>query len=294
MVENKPPPQPVKKQKTNSFQKTKLLWTVRNRQDYTPTLFHPYDVTFLEDVNKLVIVEGLWPYSRLQMFDLMGKSCSTIGQGAVLPFGLALDSDGDFAVTDHKDRTVKVYKRDGNLKTSWQSNLFNWPKGICRTNDNQFIVTDWSQGEISIHEADGTPFRKFKSHEVGLSEYSCPEYVTTDTHGRIIVTDGSDHSVKFFDKTGQFLAKTQKTSENGTSLRDPRGLCIDHKGHILVNDWGNSRICQFDANGSYIQDLVNNSEISNPWGIAFGSDKKMVISEQKLNASPAIKMFQCE
>lgn len=288
----KPPTQPAKKLKTSFLPQMRLLWAIRNREDYTPTLFHPYDVAFMNDGSTIVVVEGFWPYSRLQIFDLNGKSRRIIGQGEVLPFGIDLDSVGDMVVTDHKDRTVKCYTRNGNLKYSWQPNLFQWPKGVAHTLDNYFIITDWSQGEICIHEAEGALIRKFKCYGSDISEYSCPEYVCSDNHGRIIMTDTFDHSLKIFDPTGRFLSKIQKTTTGIGYLRDPRGICIDDAGNILVNDWGNNRVCQFGSNGIFIKDVLTSSDVSNPWGIAVGPNNNLVLSEQKLNASPSVKLFQ--
>ncbi len=54
---------------------------LRNKAGYTPPkLYHPYDVSFLWD-NRVVVVEGFWPYSRIQMLDLQGNHIMSLAQG---------------------------------------------------------------------------------------------------------------------------------------------------------------------------------------------------------------------
>ena len=59
----------------------KLHRQIKNKEGYSPQkLYHPYDVSFLWD-NRVVVVEGFWPYSRIQLLDLQGRSIMSLAQG---------------------------------------------------------------------------------------------------------------------------------------------------------------------------------------------------------------------
>ena len=54
---------------------------IKNKEGYSPQkLYHPYDVSFLWD-DRVVVVEGFWPYSRIQLLDIQGNSIMSLAQG---------------------------------------------------------------------------------------------------------------------------------------------------------------------------------------------------------------------
>ena len=274
----------------------KQLWQVQNRENYVPLkLYHPYDVSFLWD-DRVVLVEGFYPYSRIQVLDRAGQSLKSIAQGEVMPYGVTVDAEGYIAITDHKDRTVKFFTPDGKFGLAWKENLFDWPDGIASTSAGHYVVTDWTQGMISIHDIDGIKLREFSSIDRQGADYSCPAYVTIDKRHRILITDTFDHTVKVFDPSGQLLLKFHNyinSSGAEDRIKDPRGITIDVHGNIVVAEWGGNRISMFSPDGRFIRHLLAEEEIKYPWGVAASDSGLLLMSEQKLNAKPALKMYQC-
>jgi hypothetical protein len=273
--------------------KPKLLWHVQNREGYsTQKLYHPYDVAFLWD-NRTVVVEGFYPYSRIQVLDNDGRSIKYIAQGDIMPYGITIDAEGYMAVTDHKDRTVKFYTPDGKHGLSWQHNMFDWPDGIATTATGKYVITDWTRGTINIHDIDGAQIRQFSSVDPsGGAQFSCPAYVAIDKYHRLIITDTFDHSVKIFDQEGNFLKKIG----TGTSapLKDPRGVTIDKNNNIVVADWGQNAVSVYSTDGIFMKHHLTSDEIKYPWGVAMNETGQLLVSEQKLDSNPGLKMYQCE
>ena len=272
------------------------VWHVRNREGYNPlALYRPYDVAFLWD-QRAVVVEGFWPYSRIQVLDQNGRQTRSIGQGEILPFGITIDSEGYMAITDHRERTVKFFTPDGNIQLSWKPEMFEWPDGIAHTGTGQYVVTDWIKGTVSIHDIDGVILRGFKTCDVNES-FSCPAYVEIDAHQRIVVSDTADHTVKVFDMTGKQLIKmgAKCPHSSDTPMKDPRGVCIDKAGNILVAESGTNCVSRYSADGRFIDYILNTSEddIKYPWGLAMNTSGQLLVSEQKINSDPGLKLYQC-
>ena len=267
-----------------------LVWSVKNRKDYNPpTLRQPYGISINPD--SILTTEGLWPHSRVQIFNHNGRSRKVIGQGQVLPFGVTTNSEGQVVVTDHRDKTVKAFTVDGHPAWSWEEKKFVWPNGIAQTAAGQYVVTDWSRGCVCICDAEGNTVLKFPTVDRGSegSRISCPDYVCVDQYGRIILSDAYDQSVKVFNNEGHFLFKIGHQAGPGR-LEQPKGVATDAKNGIIVADWGTSCIKMFSANGSWMKDLTEPECLRHPLAIDI-CDNKLVVTEHKLNSSPSMKMF---
>lgn len=275
--------------------KPTLLWHVYNREGYNPLkLYHPYDVTFICN-SRVAVVEGFYPYSRVQVLGMDGRQTMSIAQGDILPYGITMDTEGYMAITDHKDRTVKFFTPDGDTALSWAPNMFDWPDGIAATKSGEYVVTDKTRGMVSVHDIDGVIIKQFSSTDPIVSQFSCPAYVATDNHRRIIVTDTFDHSVKVFDMGGKLLQHFGSSdTQHCPQIKDPRGVTIDSNNNIVVADWGNNSVNMYSPDGRFMSHLLSaDDNIKYPWGVAMNSSGQLLISEQKLNSTPGLKLYRC-
>ncbi len=296
--------QPLKKLKTqhpNTEHATpqaplaERMWTVRNRPDYNPVIYRPHSVKFIDD--SLVVSEGLWPHSRLQVFDFHGHSKKVIGQGQILPFGMTRSAlSNHMAVTDHKDRTVKIFSCQGDMVASWRPNLLSWPNGICMNKAGHFLICDWMKGTVAIHDGYGSEIKSFKTSQ---QDKSHPNYIAVDDHDRIIVSDTYDHFIKVFDNSGKLLSQFGGGGEAAAvvdKLHDPRGITVDSNGNILVADPGLGTIRCFSSEGNMIKDIAGPSEgLQYPWAVEYDPQRKfLAVTEQKVNCEPALQLFKWE
>jgi len=266
-----------------------LVWKVTNCADHNPPfLYQPYDVTFADE--NIVVAESFWPSSRLQVFNGKGRLLRKIGDGCVLPFGVTMNSHGNIAFTDHNVRTVRVFTTSGVELFSWKSALFEWPTGVAVDQCGRYYICDWSLGTMNIHEESGEKVRQFKTGGSNNS-FSCPAYVALDQHRRIVVSDAFDRNVKIFDESGRLLQRIEQGNDKG-QIVDPRGVCTDGQSNVIVADWDSSRVKLYSSEGRFIRDLLTKEDgIHYPRGLAANESNLLVITEQKLNANPSLKLF---
>jgi hypothetical protein len=180
--------------------KLQILWKATNRDDYyPPVLYHPYGLACDGD-SAVVVAEGFWPFSRVQLFDVeAGRSVCSSEQSLLLPFDVAfVGGNSQIAATDHRQRTVKFLSKDlQSVSGSWPTMMFDWPMGIAVDARGRFYVTDWSKGTLVINDPNGCVIRTFCT---GIkSNLSRPMFVEVDSHRRIIVSDTLEHVISIFD-----------------------------------------------------------------------------------------------
>lgn len=261
----------------------KLRWKIDKTGGKKGEINEAYDVAIMP-TGDIVVAE--WLNQRLQIFDSSGYSKEVIGANLVQPWGVTVTKEGNLAVTDEKDRTLKVFSPQGYLVVAWKKMMFGWPRGIVVNRSGQYIVTDNQHGRhsVSIHLSDGKCIRQMGSQGSGNEQFHWPRYVTVDHHDRIIVADSSNHCVKVFDPTGQFIFKFGSLGNNEGQMKHPRGVCVDPNDNILVADQDNDRISMYGPDGKFIRHVIN---IQRPWGVALSEDGTMAVTQK-----PALCIFK--
>ena len=254
----------------------KLMWKVDKVGGKVGEICESYDVALLPD-GSTVVAE--WMNQRLQIFDEKGKSQDIISVGQIQPWGLTVTREGNLAVTDDKDRTVKILTPLGQIVSAWKKQCFGWPRGIVENSLGQFVVSDTEHGKhtVSIHLPDGRLIKKFGSQGSGNAQFHWPRYVTVDHDDRIIVSDGSNHCIKILDPNGHFLLKFGSMGSNDGQLKHPRGVCVDPTNNIIVADQDNNRITLFNPDGKFLRHLLN---ISKPWGVFVSEEGLLAVTNK--------------
>jgi len=269
------------------YQPARLIWKADKIGAKTGEINETYDVAITPNG---AVIAAEWLNQRLQIFDsTTGYSRQIIGQNVIQPWGVALTKDGLLAVTDEKDRTVKLYNMNGALVSSWKKMMFGWPRGIVMNQAGQLIVTDTAHGKhtVSIHLPDGQCIRQFGSQGSGNEQFHWPRYVTTDLYDRIIVSDSSNHCVKVLDPTGQFVFKFGSLGGADGHMKHPRGICVDPHGGIIVADQDNNRVTLFTSEGKFSRHLLS---VHKPWGVAISEGGLLAVTHKQ--AVSLYKVFE--
>jgi len=261
----------------------KLQWKIDKIGPKTGEICESYDVTMLPD-GCTVVAE--WMNQRLQVLDEVGHSQEVISVGQIQPWGITVNREGNLAVTDDKDRTVKIISPTGQILVSWKKQMFGWPRGIVENTLGQYIVSDTEHGKhtVSIHLPDGRCVRKFGSQGTGNAQFHWPRYVTVDWEDRIIVSDGSNHCIKVFDPSGGFLFKFGNIGTTDGQMKHPRGVCVDLQNNIIVADQDNNRISLFSPDGKFVRHLLS---ISKPWGVAVNREGLLAVTQK-----PSVSIYK--
>lgn len=175
------------------------------------------------------------------------STLTPVKRDMVAPVRIAMDSSGNYYVTDPRSRGVLKFNAYGRLvKTLPTAGV---PLGVAVAANGNVIVTQGTY--VSILDPDGVELAKLGS---GVGQFAKANGVTIDGNGYIFVTDGGLHLVRVFNASGasvtQFGGKgvaTQSVPFNGF-FNDPTAIAYE-KAHnqIAVADTLNGRIQFFDA-----------------------------------------------
>ena len=284
-----PPSQP-----RNYLTKASLIFKVDQVGGWPGKIMNPSGVDFMPDGN-IVVAEG---DNRLQIFDRCGQSMRIIGWGKIKPQQVTFTRDGKLAITDKRDKCVKVFNTDGELKAMWGSGLLGLPTGIATMASGKFVVTDVDKHVISIHAADGSVLTQFGSWGSGDYQFNSPSYVTVNQEEEIFVSDTGNGCIKVFDQTGKFLRKFTLSSSSQGSVRRPQGICVDTMGNILIADRDNHRVSLHSKDGHFSSHVLDkNDGLRYPCDIKASVDGYVVVVETHsgfLSKEPhhAVKMFR--
>ncbi len=274
--------------------KPKLVFKVDQVGGWPGKIMNPSSVDFLLD-GSVVVAEG---DNRLQVFDRNGQSLRIIGWGKIKPQGITVTRDGKIAITDKKDKCVKIFTQEGELRSQWGSGMFGLPAGIATLSSGNFVVTDVDRHAISIHSPDGSLLTQFGTWGSGDYQFNSPAYVAINHSEEILISDSCNGCVKVFDQHGKFIRKFTFTTNAQGSLRRPQGICIDKNGKILVADRDNHRVALFNPDGMFVRYILSRTDsIKYPCDIKLNEEGHVVIVETHsgfLSKEPhhAIKMFK--
>ena len=273
-----------------------LIITIDQVGGWPGRIMSPSGVDFLPN-GHIVIAES---DNRLQVFDRNGQSQRIIAWGKVSPVGVAVTREGHIAVTDKRDKCVKVFTSDGDVVTTWGIGIFSSPSGIAVSSQGKFIIADVDKHAVSVHNSDGNLLLQFGTWGSGDYQFSSPSYVTVNKFDDIIVSDLCNGKIKVYDHAGKYklsFSLSPGTSAGNTHAHRPRGICCDQFGNILVADRDNHRISMYTTQGSFIRHVLMRPDIKFPWDLRVSNDGHIVLVETHngfLSRDPhhAIKMFK--
>ncbi len=282
-------------QSSGYLSKPRVVFKLDQIGGWPGKIMSPSSADFLPD-GSVIVCEC---ENRLQTFDRAGNSTKIIAWGKIKPQGVAITRDGRIAITDKKDKCVKVYTSEGECKSVWGCGMFSLPTGIACTQAGNFVITDVDRHMVSVHSPDGALLKQFGSWGSGNCQFNSPTYVTVNKEDQIIVSDSCNGCIKTFDQSGKFLRKFTITSSSAQGqVRRPQGLCVDPHGNILIADRDNHRVSLYTPDGHLIRHVLDRRDsIRYPCDVRINSDGQVVVVESHsgfLTKEPhhAIKLFQ--
>jgi sugar lactone lactonase YvrE len=194
-----------------------------------------------------------------------------------LPFGTAVDSNGDVFIADTDNNRVRevvkatgdiltvagtgggIYSGDGGLATS--TNITR-PDGVALDASGDLYIADGYDNRIlEVVKATGDIITVAGTGATGYSGdggpatsamLNSPYAVTVDGSGNVFFTDQGNNRVREIVKaTGTILtvAGTGGAGYNGDGgpatkamLNQPNGVAVDGSGNVYISDWHNNRI----------------------------------------------------
>ena len=167
------------------------------------------------------------------------------------PWGVAVNSKDEIAVTDCFNHRVQIFNRDGNYIRSFgrpgnKTGEFNYPKGITFHKNGNIFVADQSNHRIQIFSGEGKYVGMFGGNGSLDSQLYSPLGLSVDSDGNIIVADFGNKLIKIFSPDGKFLMKIGEQD----SFTGP-AHCIQCGRYLIVSENSEHCVKVFDRNGHF-------------------------------------------
>ena len=179
-----------------------------------------------------------------------GKEGSSVGMFNC-PWGLAVNSKDEIAVTDCLNHRVQIFNSDGNYLRSFgwygdKAGEFSFPRGITFHKNGNFFVADHGNHRIQIFSGEGEYVGMFGGKGSLDSQLHYPRGLSVDSDGNIIVADSGNKLIKIFSPDGQFLMKIGGQG----SFTEPVH-CIQCVRYLIVSENSVHCVKVFDRNGHF-------------------------------------------
>jgi tripartite motif-containing protein 71 len=167
------------------------------------------------------------------------------------PWGIALDQQGNFYVTDFNLRRVQKFDPTGKVlltfgKPGKEEGEFDQPSGIYVDPSGNIYVCDTFNHRIQKFDPEGNVLKVWNHSFFG------PRSIVGNSQGRLYVSDTGNHKIKVFDSEGNFLSEIGDKGTTNGKFQEPMGLAVDLDNNLYVADSDNRRIQKFDSNGKFL------------------------------------------
>ena len=208
-----------------------------------------------------------------------------------MPLDVAVDSNGNFYVTDFHNTRVQKFDPQGNVIASWGGagdgpGQFRGIGGISIDDNDMIYVGEYQGTRIQVFDSDGKYQKSFPPEQIlNDKPYTLrhPYNVAIDSNDQIYITDRSNNRIVKLDSNGQFIKSWGTPGSGITEFRNPTGIVIDEQDYVYVSDAANNRIMKFDTNGTFLETWgaqgYGPNQFTSPQGIALDDDNNIFVAE---------------
>ena len=197
------------------------------------------------------------PYTvqvKQQLIQVVGE-VEIKGETLVKPMGIAVNSKGQIAVSNHGSHCILITDKEGNCvrKVGCYGNnagQLNRPADITYLNDDNILVADELNHRIQqFNVQTGNSVKSFGKRGTKDGEFRNPVSVCVDEEGRVIVADYNNIRIQVLSQDGEPLF--QFGNSGPEQLINP-GSCVYHENKFIVSDWGSDCLKVFDNTGKFL------------------------------------------
>ena len=167
------------------------------------------------------------------------------------PWGITIDTNGDFLIADTYNHQVKRFSPNGTLlfcagkgtagfeNGSSQNATFNYPTCVAITKNRDLIVVDNGNRAIRKITSDGTVSTIVDGSKSTIKIID-PQHLVLDDNDNIFVTDYDDHSIKQITMDGivtNYMHSNEWKNPFGIVLHHGVMYFSDFNGHCIYKIW---------------------------------------------------------
>ena len=171
------------------------------------------------------------------------------------PFGIAVNTKGNIAMTDYYGDCVYILDKEGNClrkigSRGENAGQFYKPCGVTYLNDNEILIADAENNRIQhVDVQTGTFVKSFGERGAAKGEFYHPVDVCLDEQHRIVVTDFGNKRIQVIAQQGETISIFGDSGPE--ELYHPTS-CIPNKNMFLVSEQSNHCIKVFDQSGTFL------------------------------------------
>ena len=177
------------------------------------------------------------------------------GETLEKPFGVAVNSKGQIAVSDYDKHFILITDKEGNCvrKVGRHGNnagQLNKAADVTYLNDDNILVADqWNHRIQQFNVQTGNYVKSLGKKGTKDGEFHDPASVCVDQEGRVIVTDLDNNRIQVLSQNGEPLFQF---GDSGPEKLSKPTSCIYHESKFIVSDWGNNCLKVFDNTGKFL------------------------------------------
>ena len=224
--------------------------------------------------------------------------CSAFGASGndngkfMLPWGVAVRSNGCIAVADHANNRIQMFDNQGvflQAVPDSETETVRLPTGIAFDLDHNLITFDRQSRVIKVLDTMGQLIRKIG----GEGDFSDGvEGLSIDSDGRIIVTDSSNEQVLVYHHHGNLSLKFGASGKN--RLQRP-SCAVFHHGQFIVSDTFNHCLKVYNRHGIYTKQIGRPGneagQFFHPRGLAVDASNNILVCD---SGNCRVQVLDCD
>ncbi|XP_070534508.1 E3 ubiquitin-protein ligase TRIM71-like [Ptychodera flava] len=226
------------------------------------------------------------PWRLMRAFSRQGSGLGELD----LPYGVAITTEGDVAVADHRNHRVQVFKRSKQSGGStgefieYREPFF--PRDVCVDENLFFITVDagaLNKGKVIVRNENASIRSTFGKNELKIP---CGVAVNTSKN-KIYVADSRGHCVNLYSKdTTEMISSVGTHGSELGQFDHPEYMAVDSHSRVIVSDYYNRRLQLLDPDGKVISEIFDGNHgvrLSNPRGVAVDVYDNIYVCDSDLN-----------
>ena len=197
------------------------------------------------------------PLAHAETYTYVGQwGTAGTGNGQLsLPMGIAIDSAGNFYVSDAGNNRIEKFSSTHTFLATWGSSgngssQFNLPTGCAVDSSGNLYVSDTFNNRIQKFASDGTFITQWGGNGSSNGQLNGPASIAVDSSGYVYVADMGNNRVQKFTSTGAYVTKWGTNGTDNGQFTLPSGIAVDNSGNVYVTDISD-RIQKFTNTGVF-------------------------------------------
>jgi cysteine-rich repeat protein len=195
---------------------------------------------------------------------------SAAGPGQLaLPYGIAVDTDGNVVVVDTYDARVVIFDATGGFIDAFGTQggadgQFAYPQGVAVDGSGNIFVADTANYRIQKFDITHQFVTSFSGPFL-----SYPGYVAVDSDGNVFVSDTGNRIWKF-DNNGTLIKSWGASGSGPGDLDQPDGIAVLPGSGVFVVDTLNNRVQEFTGDGQLLAAWGSAGFLPGQFGYPYG------------------------